>query len=110
MCKVFAVVGYWNVVISGGYVLLGLFPYLLSGTVLNKSVLLLMYSLLIWKQYSRQHSFFHYSFTHGAVIVAALMPLPCRFLVYGHACVSMQSSAQKAASACLLLLFLGIMR
>jgi len=41
-------------------------------------------------------------------MVAALMPLHCRFLICGHACVSMQSSAQKAASACLLL-FLDIM-
>ena len=42
--------------------------------------------------------------------MAALMPLHCTFLIGGHACVSMQSSAQNAASAFLLVLFLDIVR
>ena len=61
------------------------------------------------KQYSRPLSFCHFSITHGAVFVATLIPLHCRALICGHACVSMEISAQKAASACFLLLFLDIM-
>lgn len=57
------------------------------------------------KQYSRPFSFQYCSFTYGAVTVAAVMPLHCRSLICGRAYVSMQNSAQKVASAYLLLLF-----